>query len=149
MIQGKNILEKELVKTLSYTTSNQPRNVYSNVVINGRNYLKGGVLQSVTVVCNVYKIYNSESKTSEYWAYFGMSKQHPCDTRINKELGYEIANENANINPFCILKVNKRFGENTFRDMIRPYVDDMDLEYIKTKEEIELNPFNDIKKYNR
>lgn len=130
---------KELVKTLSYTTASQNREAYSNEVINGRNYIKTGTLQAVTVVCNIYKIYNSESNMTEYWAHMGLSKQHPTDIMVNKELGYEVANRNALDNPFCVIQVNKSFGEYTFRDMIRPYIDDMDLEYVKTAEEIKLN----------
>ena len=129
----------ELVKTLSYTTASQNREAYSNEVINGRNYIKTGTLQAVTVVCNIYKIYNSDSKMTEYWAHMGMSKQHPTDIMVNKEIGYEIANKNALNNPFCIMQVNKRFGEITFRDMMRSYIHDMDLEFIKTAEEIKLS----------
>ena len=140
MITNKSdFLNKELVKTLSYTTASQNREAYSNEVINGRNYIKTGTLQAVTVVCNIYKIYNSESNMTEYWAHMGLSKQHPTDIMVNKELGYEVANNNALNNPFCIIQVNKSFGEHTFRDMIRPYIDDMDLEYVKTTEEIKLN----------
>ena len=148
MVNKNDFLEKQLVKTLSYTTATQNRDVYTNVVINGRNYLKAGTLQAVTVVCNIYKIYNTKNNMYEYWAHFGMSKQHPCDSKLNKQVGYEIAQENALLNPFCVLQVNKQFGENTFRDMIRPYIDDMDLEMLKTKEEIELSG-DDINKYNR
>ena len=140
MITNKSdFLNKELVKTLSYTTASQNREAYSNEVINGRNYIKTGTLQAVTVVCNIYKIYNSESNMTEYWAHMGLSKQHPTDIMVNKELGYEVANNNALNNPFCIIQVNTSFCEHTFRDMIRPYIDDMDLEYVKTAEEIKLN----------
>lgn len=143
MITNKNDFKnKELVKTLSYTTASQNREAYSNEVINGRNYIKTGTLQAVTVVCNVYKIFNSETKLTEYWAHVGMSKQHPTDIMVNKQLGYEIANMNALENPFCIMQVNKHFGENTFRDMMRAYINDMDLEYVKTAEEIKLSSIN-------
>ena len=135
-------LSKELVKTLSYTTASQDREAYSNVVINGRKYFKTGTLQAVTVVCNIYKIYNTNSEMTEYWAHMGLSKQHPTDIMVDKNLGYEVAYENALNNPFCIMQVNKSFGENTFRDMIRPYIEDMDLEYIKTPEEINIAAFN-------
>ena len=129
-------LNKELVKTLSYTTASQNREAYSNVVINGRNYVKLGTLQAVTVVCNVYKLYNSQTNMVEYWAHMGMSKQHPTDINVNKELGYEVANYNAMNNPFWVMQVNKQFGEITFRDLMRTYINDMDLEFIKTAEEI-------------
>lgn len=137
MITNSNdFLSKELVKTLSYTTASQNREAYASEVINGRNYIKIGTLQAVTVVCNIYKIHNTKTGLFEYWAHFGMAKQHPSDIMVNKELGYEIANMNSINDPFCIMKVNKRFGENTFRDIIRLYIDDMDLEFIKTSNEL-------------
>jgi len=138
MTNKNDFVSKELVKTLAYTTAKQNRDVYSEVVINGRKYIKTGTLQVVTVVCNVWKVFNKETNLYEYQALFGLAKQHPEDIKINKELAYEIANTNSFVNPFIKMQVNKRFGENTFRDMIRAYINDMDLEYIKTKEEIML-----------
>ena len=123
MVTNKNdFLSKELVKTLSYTTASQDREAYSNVVINGRKYFKTGTLQAVTVVCNIYKLYNTNSGMTEYWAHMGLSKQHPTDIMVDKNLGYEVAYENA---------INNR-------DIIRSYIEDMDLEYIKTPEEINI-----------
>ena len=55
-----NLIKKELVKTFAYTTVSQSRDAYTNVVIDGRNYLKYGQLQAVTIVGFMYKIYNSE-----------------------------------------------------------------------------------------
>ena len=138
MTNKNDFVSKELVKTLAYTTAKQNRDVYSEVVINGRKYIKTGTLQVVTVVCNVWKVFNKETNLYEYQALFGLAKQHPEDIEINKELAYEIANTNSFINPFIKMQVNKRFGENTFRDMMRVYISDMDLECIKTKEEITL-----------
>lgn len=138
MITNKDFDSKELVKTLAYSTCKNDRSAYSNVVVNGRNYIKVGTLQAVTVVCDVYKLFNKKSNMTEYWACFGMSKQHPTDIQVNKEVAYEVAHTNAQINPFCVIQVNKKFGQHTFMDMIRPYIMDMDLEYVKTREEIEL-----------
>ena len=135
-INSNDFLNKELVKSLSYTTATQDREAYCNVVINGRNYIKTGTLQAVTVVCNVYKIYNSKTKNYEYWAHFGMSRQHPNDSNVNKELGYEIAQNQLLNDPFWIMKVEKDFNEHAFRDMARVYVDNMNLEFIKTHAEI-------------
>lgn len=138
MTNNYDFVSKELVKTLAYTTAGQNRDAYSEVVINGRKYIKTGTLQVVTVVCNVWKVLNKETNIYEYQALFGLSKQHPDDICINKDLAYEIANTNSFIKPFIQMQVNKRFGENTFRDIIRSYIADMDLEYVKTKDEINL-----------
>jgi len=134
---------KELVKTLSYCSCKNNREAYADVIVNGRKYIKLGTLQAVTVVCDVYKIFNNTTNMVEYWACFGMAKQHPNDLQVNKDLAYETAHLNAQLNPFCILQVNKRFGQNIFLDIIRPYINDMDLEFVKTKEEIKCGkPFD-------
>lgn len=139
MITNKNdYLGKELVKTFSYTSATQDRKAYGTVVINGRKYIKTGTLQAVTVVCNVYKIYNSDSQLTEYWAHFGLSKQNPIDIKVDKQIGYEIANNNSINNPFWIMQVNKSFNEYAFRDLVRIYVDNMELEFVKTGEEIKI-----------
>jgi len=95
MITNKDFTSKELVKTLSYCTAKCDRQVYADVIVNGRKYLKCGTLQAVTVVCDVYKIENNKTNMVEYWACFGISKQHPKDLQINKELAYETAKKSA------------------------------------------------------
>ena len=148
MIKSQNLLSKEIVKTLVYTTASQDRLVYTPVSINGRTYLKTGELQVVSFVGNVYKVYNNETNMYEYWLHVGMSKQHPCDSKIDKKEGFEKAQENAFMNPFMIMQVNKRFGDITWRKIISAYVADMDLEFVMTKQEI-LNSGKKIEDYNR
>lgn len=131
-----NLIKKELVKTFAYTTVSQSRDAYTNVVIDGRNYLKYGQLQAVTIAGFMYKIYNSELGVNEYFLYCGISKQHPCDTKLNKETGYEQAAINAQMNPFFEMKVEKQFSDYTFRRMMTNYVDHLNLEFIKTTQEI-------------
>lgn len=133
---------KELVKTLLYTTASQNREAYCNEVINGRTYIKTGTLQAVTVVGNVYKIYNSENEMTEYWMFCGISKQNPRDINCNKKVAVEAAQSHALFDPDMIIKVSKSFGENSFRDMMRAYINDMDLEFIKTADEIKLSENN-------
>ena len=135
-MENLNLVSKELVKTLSYTNFSEDREVYAEVIIDGRTYYKLGTLQGVTIVGFMYKVFNSELDKNEYYLYCGLSKQHPCDSKINKEIGYEHAATNAQMNPFLIMKVEKTFGNNTFRPMMKAYVDDMDLEFIKTTQEI-------------
>lgn len=139
------MLNKELVKVLTYTTATKNREDYVETCIMGRTYYKTGVKQAVTIVCNVYKVFNKELNCFDYMGHCGMAKQHPNDTKINKKEGYSIAQTNAYINPFLVMKVNKRFGQKTFNSMMDSYVYDMDLEFIKTRDEIELinkNPKN-------
>ena len=154
-------LFKELVNTFAYTTATQNRDVYTDVSINGRRYRKYGTLQAVTFVGNLYKVgcsgkgyYPMEdgpiqtSKNEKYVLVIGMSKQHPYDTKINKETGYELAHEKMLDDPCMIIEVQGKFNKRRFVDLIEYYIDTMKLEFIKTKAEI-IAEGKDPKNYNR
>ena len=134
-----NFLDKELVKTMSYSNVTEDRMTFKRVVFKGREYFKFGTLQVVTIVGNVYKIFNEDSGQYDYLLVCGLSKQHPNDRNIDKNIALEIANDYSLNDPFMVMKVNKQFGRYTFRDMMKNYVNDMDLEFIKTTAEIEDN----------
>lgn len=136
---NKDFLRKECVKTFSFTTANKNRSQMTETVINGRKYLKMGDAQAVTVVGNMYKIFNNETGKLEYWLYAGMSKQNPVDRKNDKEIGYEEAQINALNNPFWTMKVTKEFGERTFRYMMTSYINNLKLDYVLTNEEIKLH----------
>ena len=104
-MNNSNFLSKELVNTFAYTTATQDRDVCTDVSINGRRYRKYGTLQAVAFVGNLYKVgvpgegYLKDdgpvqNRNDKYVLVIGMSKQHPYDTKVNKDLGYEIATEN-------------------------------------------------------
>ena len=156
---GNDFLFKELVNTFAYTTATQDRDVCTDVSINGRRYTKYGTLQAVTFVGNLYKTgvkgegYLKEdgapvNKNEKYVLSIGMSKQHPCDTKVNKELGYEIAMSNALDNPIILIEINGKFNKKRFCDIVENYLDTMKLEFIKTKLEI-LAEGGDPNNYNR
>lgn len=142
-------LFKELVNTFAYTTATQDRDVYTDVSINGRKYAKYGTLQAVTFVGNLYKV---GEKSQGYWPmdgdhpevkghekyvlFIGMSKQHPYDTKLNKQLGYEVAMENALTNPSIMIEVQGKFNYNRFKNIVENYLSTMRLEFIKTRQEI-------------
>lgn len=152
---------KELVNTFAYTTATQNRDVCTEVSINGRKYDKYGTLQAVAFVGNLYKVnvkgegYWPREKgpvkansNSKYVLMIGMSKQHPCDTKVNKELGYEIASVNALDDPIIILDVQGNFTYRRFKNIVENYLSNIKLEFIKTKGEI-IAEGKDPKKYNR
>ena len=127
-------LFKELVNTFGYTTATQNRDVYTDVSINGRRYRKYGTLQAVTFVGNLYKVGCSgegywpkedgliqTSKNEKYVLVVGMSKQHPYDTKVNKELGYEIAQTNSLDNPCMVIEVQGKFTKRRFVDLVEYY----------------------------
>ena len=137
-------LTKTLVDSFSYTTTTQNRESCASVNIEGRRYVKFGVLQAVTIVGNLYEDHNGNRILT-----CGISKQHPCDTKCDKEKGYEIAALNAMSNPDIIFNtVPKYLDKDVFYNMMDLYVNSMDLEFIKTTKELEAAGL-DPKKYNR
>lgn len=157
-------LFKELVNTFTYTTATQNRDVYTDVSINGRHYRKYGTLQAVAFVGNLYKVgvsgkghldLNGERTSlkpvknqEKTILVIGMSKQHPNDTKINKEIGYDIARENMLLDPIMIIEVQGKFNRYRFNNIVETYLSTMKLEFIKTKEEI-IAEGKDPKNYNR
>jgi len=154
-------LFKELIKTFTYTTATQNRDVYADVSINGRHYRKYGTLQAVAFVGNLYKVgengagywpresgYPEIKNREKYVLVIGMSKQHPNDTKTNKEIGYEIATENMLNDPCIVLEVQGKFNYHRFNNIVKEYLNTMKLEFIKTKAEIIAEGKNP-KNYNR
>lgn len=152
---------KELVNTFEYTTATQNRDVCTEVSINGRKYDKYGTLQAVAFVGNLYKVgiegegyWPREkgpiktNKNNKYVLFVGMSKQHPCDTKINKQLGYEIAMVNAMESPIMVIEIQGKFTYRRFKNIVENYLANMNLEFIKTRQEIIAEGKNP-KNYNR
>lgn len=137
-------MTKELVKTFSYTTINQDRDAYSDVNIDGRAYTKYGVLQAVTVVGNLYR-----TEDGQKILHCGVSKQHPCDSKIDKNIAYEKAQLKAFLDPDIIITtVPPHLTKYNFNRMMEWYIDMMELQFIKTRKEIEKLGL-DADKYNR
>lgn len=148
---GNDFLSKELVNTYAYTTATKDRDVCTYVSINGRNYAKFGTLQAVTFVGNLYKVdsYKKNSKDfNKYVLMVGLSKQHPCDTKVNKQEGYEAASIRAIDDPIIIMNVEGKFDKHRFNNIVKNYLSNMKLEFIKTRKEI-LAEGDDPTKYNR
>ena len=156
---GSKFLFKERINTFVYTTATQNREVYTDVSINGRHYRKYGTLQAVAFVGNLYKVGipgegylkddgPAQNRNDKYVLVIGMSKQHPYDTKVNKETGFEIANENALTNPIIMIEVQGKFNYRRFKNIVENYLSNMKLEFIKTKGEI-LAEGKDPKNYNR
>jgi len=137
-------LTKTLVNSFSYTTITKDRDAYSDVNIDGRQYTKYGTLQAVTVVGNLYEDHNGNRILM-----CGVSKQHPCDTKCDKQIAYEVATLRAMSNPDIVINtVPEYVNKFNFAQMVSWYVDAMKLDFIKTRQEIEKSG-DDPKKYNR
>lgn len=139
---------KELIATYTYSTIGDCRNGVQSVNIDGRWYDKYGIYQAVTFVGNIYKIYDSEEHVDKRVLVIGISKQHPCDSKIDKQLAYEVAMEYSLTKPAIIMDVPKYFRKKAFVDLCRIYENNMDLNFIKTRKEI-LNTNTSASKYNR
>lgn len=137
-------LTKELIESFSYTTATKDREACTDVVIDGRQYTKWGTLQAVTIVGNLY-----EDCYGNRIIMCGVAKQHPCDAKCDKQLSYEVAQEHAMFCPDIVInKVPEYINEFNFTKMISWYVDAMNLDFIKTRKEIE-NTGDYPQKYNR
>lgn len=128
-------VSKEFVKSFSWTSLTENREVLKPVVIDGRKYYKTGREQAVTFVGNLYKI---DGQMSKYVLYVGMAKQHPDEHNVLVPDGIDIAAENAYTNPILVMEVFKDFDYNAFSEMMTTYWEYMPLDMLRTKEEKEL-----------
>lgn len=138
-----NFAAKELVESFSYTTTTQNRMGYKDVQINGRSYTKWGTIQAVTIVGELFKDNNGNRVLL-----VGVSKQNPCDTRCNKQLAYEQAELKAWTDPDMVIAAPENMTIFNFNKMMSWYVDMMDLKFLKTRQELEIEGL-DPKKYLR
>ena len=135
------ILTKEILRTFSYTTSNTDREGNMVVRINGRTYIKFGTFQAVTLVGDLCKVYDADVKSYKTVLFVGVSRQHPRDIKVDKELAYEIAHTNALLNPCMIIEVGECFTRYNFKEFAKNYIDTLKLEFVKTVSEIEEDDF--------
>lgn len=131
------ILTKEFIETFSYSTMNHPREGEMFVRIDGRDYIKFGTYQAVTLVGNLYEVYDADVKRNKTVLFVGVSRQHPCDTIADKETAYEEANLKALLEPQMIIEVGPKFRKSDFLNFAKSYIRTLKLKFIKTKQEIE------------
>ena len=141
-------VQKELVGIYYYTNIDENRDGVKSVRINGREYLKFGTVVATTAVALQYKVFNPSVKHSEYITLIGVARQNPGDITLDKELGYEMAIENALINPVMNVKYSNEKDENTINNLMKAYVAGLPESFIKTRKEIEANG-NDVSRFNR
>lgn len=131
------ILTKDLIDTFSYSTINSDRYGEMLVKMNGRDYIKLGTYQAVTLVGNLYEIYDSEVKRNKTVLFVGCAKQHPRDIMVNKELAYEEAQMKSMFEPCMVIEVGPNFCHHDFRHFASTFVDTLKLKFVKTKQEID------------
>ena len=116
-------------------------------MIDGRWYIKEGTEQAVTLVGNVFKV--KEGGVTKTILYIGMSKQHPCDSKCNKEIAVEQAQIKAFDDPIMTYEVQRgQSPKYVFLDFAKMIIETIELEFIRTAKEIENLGLNKHK-YNR
>ena len=135
------ILTKDFLQNYSYTTINTNREGVKEVKIDGRRYLKLGVYQAVTLVGDLFDVYDADVKRNRKMLFVGVSKQHPRDLSVDKELAYETAHLNALESPAIIMEVGPEFCGHDFRHLASTYVKSLRLQFVKTREEIDEEDF--------
>ena len=130
-------LGKELISTITYTDMFYDREGGKEMKINGRVFYKTGTYQAVTMVGNLYEYYDPIVERHKRFVMIGIAKQHPCDLSITKQDGYELANENAHLNPCIVMEVNKKFDVDNFRMFCEAYTQwCVDRTFVHTPKEI-------------
>jgi hypothetical protein len=86
----------------------------------------------------LWKVYDPSVKRSKYVYIGGVSRQHPNDTAVDIEMGYEVAHENAFSNPSFRFEYDEPVETVQVLDMMRLYTYGLPIEFIRTREEIEL-----------
>ena len=132
------ILTKDFVDTYSLSTIGEDRFGMRNVKINGREYYKTGYFQAVTVVGNVFDVYDLSVKQNKRVLFVGVSRQHPCDYEVSKQAAYEAANLRAWSDPTMVIEIGPNFNKNAFVAIARAYLNTLKLEFVKTREELEI-----------
>ena len=142
------LLDKELLNVFYYSDVNCDRCTTKSVRINGRLYDKHGIDCAVSGVALLYKVYDPSINHNKYVILIGTARQNPYDTVINEEIGYEIAMENALINPSMVVEYTDKVDDDVVYRLLESYIYGLPVQFIKTKTEIELEG-KSVKDYNR
>ena len=76
----------------------------------------------------------------------GVARQNPGDINLDKNLGYEIAMENALMSPVATIKFESDIlSEEVIYDFMKKYVESLPVRFIKTRAELG----DSVSKYDR
>ena len=148
---GYDFLTKNLVRTFDWNNLGQNRSISEEVCINGRKYLKTGVITSTTVVGNLYLVYDQSVKHNKYVLLVGIARQHPDDLQVKRSEGIEIANLKSLDTPVMQIEFDHEVTWDEFKELAEWYVVYQQPRFIQTSEEIDQrnknNNLNYSKKY--
>lgn len=127
---------KDLIDTLSFSTAKHNRDGYMRFIHNGRTYIKEGTYQIVTVVANIYKVYDVEKKKNVKVMLAGISKQSTNDRKHDKHFAESVAATYAQVSPAIVMEVPNNYTKRWFDNFMYHYVSAMDLKFVKTAAEL-------------
>lgn len=141
---NKEIISKEIISVCGYSNVKSNRESTKAVIINGRSYLKHGTMAATTMVAVQYKV-NSPSFNNKYIVAFGIAKQNPGDVFVDEQIGYEIAMENALINPVMVSSFVNKVDDDFMKIIMMSYISTLPIVFVKTKEELEKDGLDSTK----
>ena len=128
---------KQFIRSFCVSDVRQERMASSNVIINGRNYIKLGKYCATTLVANLFKVYDCSINQFKYVYFVGAAKQHPNDISVKYSDGVEIAAENAMTNPCMVLTFDEPISYEAIEELMWRYISYSPVKYVRTRKEIE------------
>ena len=125
-------LTKEFVTSYFYDNCSLDRFVCKPVKYMGRTYNKIGQETASTVVGNIYKVFDPSLKLNKYLMIVGVARQHPNDNVAKRDIGVEIASENAMMSP-------KLISLDEFKEFAKMYISTFNTEFVRTADERNAN----------
>lgn len=123
---------KTFVESFSFTTANKPQLRFDSkeVIIDGRQYIKTGKFQAVTFVGHKYRTENGKTLL-----FVGMSLQNPMDAKEDTKIAETYAEARVLVDPCIMMEVNKHFSNSDFSTLMYLYLQNLKLDYVKTRAE--------------
>jgi len=141
-------LRKKFIGQYVYSNIDADRQCVKSVRINGRLYDKHGVDCATTFAALVYKVPVYGVKQFKYVILVGIARQNPCDNVLDKEVGAEIAIENAMTDPVMTVQYSDEVTEETIYELVSSYSVGLPIQFVKTRQEI-VNEGKDLFNYER
>ena len=105
----------------------------------GRTYNKIGQETASTVVGNIYKIFDPSLKLNKYLMIVGVARQHPNDNVAKRDIGVEIASENAMMSPKATIEFDRLISLDEFKEFAKMYISTFNTEFVRTADERNAN----------
>lgn len=129
-------LNKEFVKSFEWTDIPAFRYHSTEVLINGRKWIKTGKHTATTLIGNLYKLDVPSDEPNKYLLLIGVAKQHPDEISVTKSVGVELACARSYINPQIIMYLDEPIKQAQFNCICETYVNVQPVKFVKTPGEL-------------